>query len=319
MSQSPYPRNRKKTMHKDLVSIDDLEPEEIFELLESGLELKKKRALGIVEPVLQGRTVVMIFEKPSLRTRVTFEVGITQLGGQAIYLQGSDIGLGHRESIADIARNLERWVDGIVARASSHQTVVELARWADTPVINGLTDREHPCQALALAMTLREKKCDLRGLKFAFIGDGNNVAHSFMLLSPKAGMDFVIACPEGYEPDKQITEQTKDLAARFGTSFSIVRDPFEAVKDADVVYTDVWVSMGQESEAVEREKAFRSYQVNRELIDSAEREVLISHCLPAHRGQEITDEVLDGPGSIALDEAENRLHIQKAVMARLFA
>ena len=304
-------------MKKDLVSIADLAPEQITGLLDLALELKAKFKQGKAKPLLAGKTLAMIFEKPSLRTRVTFDVGMFQLGGHAVYLGPNDIQLGKRESVADVARNLGRWVDGVMARTFSHQTIVELARNADIPVINGLSDLEHPCQVLAAALSLREKRDSLAGLKVVFVGDGNNVANSLMLLCPRLNMDFVVACPEGYEPNRELTEQARAFAQRQGTTVQILPDPYQAVKDADLIYTDVWASMGQEAEAEERRKVFSPYQVNKRLLGSAKPGCLVTHCLPAHRGEEITDEVLDGPNCIALDEAENRLHIQKAILVTL--
>jgi ornithine carbamoyltransferase len=259
----------------------------------------------------------MLFEKPSLRTRVTFETGMTQLGGHAIYLQPSDAQLGQRETVADAARNLERWVDGIMARTFRHETVVELARCASVPVINGLSDLEHPCQALADFLTIREKRGSVEGLKLAFVGDGNNVAHSLMLLGAKLGTHVVVACPEGYAPDAEITDDAEVCAAEAGGSITIVHDPYTGVKDADVIYTDVWASMGQEVEAEARAKLFAPFQVNAALLAAAAPDAVVMHCLPAHRGQEITDEVMDGPQSIVFDQAENRLHAQKAILAAL--
>ena len=308
---------RGRKVKKDLVSIADLAPEQLTELLDLAIELKTKLKQGRTEPLLEGKTLAMIFEKPSLRTRVTFDVGMFQLGGHAVYLGPNDIQLGKRESVADVARNLGRWVDGVMARTFSHQTIVELARNADIPVINGLSDLEHPCQVLAAALGLREKRDSLDGLKVVFVGDGNNVANSLMLLCPRLNMDFVIACPEGYEPNRELTEQARAFAQHQGTTVQILPDPYQAVKGADLIYTDVWASMGQEAEAEERRKVFSPYQVNKRLLGSAKPGCLVTHCLPAHRGEEITDEVLDGPNCIALDEAENRLHIQKAILVIL--
>ena len=301
-------------MKKDLVSISDLSSQEIGSLFTSALEIKAGKQ---GHRALPDKTLAMIFEKPSLRTRVTFETGMTQMGGHAIYLGPADIQLGKRESVPDGARNLSRWVDGIMARTFSHRTVVELAETATIPVINALTDREHPCQALACGLTLLERKSDLEGLKMVFVGDGNNVAHSLMLMAPKVGMDFVLACPKGYESDEDISADARQLASEHGTTFEITHDPHQAVPRADVIYTDVWASMGQEDEREVRAQVFQPYQVNQKLLEEAKEGCLVTHCLPAHRGEEITDEVLDGPQSVAFDEAENRLHIQKAIMMRL--
>ncbi len=264
--------------------------------------------------VLEGKTLAMIFEKPSLRTRVSFETGIFQLGGQAINLQPMDIQLGKRETIADAARNLERFVDIIMARTFAHRTVTELAKYADIPVINGLSDLEHPCQALADFQTVLEHKGRLEGLKMAFLGDGNNVSQSLMLLAAKVGTHFSLGCPEGYDPDASTLTQAKADARTTGSIIEVVNDPIEAVRDADVVVTDVWASMGMEEEAAEREKIFAPFQVNSALMSHAKPDAIFEHCLPAHRGSEVTDEVIDSPRSMVFDEAENRLYVQKAVM-----
>jgi len=254
----------------------------------------------------------MLFEKPSLRTRVTFEAGMTQLGGNAIYLEGR---LGQRESVPDVARNLDRWLDGIMARTFDHQTVIELAEYADVPVINGLSDREHPCQAFADFQTLAERKGPVHGLKLAYVGDGNNVAHSLFLLAAKIGTHFALACPKGYEPDANLWASALKSANETGSILTLTHDPIEAVADADAVYTDVWTSMGQEAEAEERKGIFQPYQVNAELVGRAKPDALVMHCLPAHRGEEITADIVDGPQSVVFDQAENRLHAQKAVLA----
>ncbi len=302
---------------RDLLSIRDLSVAEVWKIFEVAKWLKGRSLPEQVEnPILPGKTLAMIFEKPSLRTRVTFETGMYQLGGQAIYIQPSDIGLGTRESIPDAARNFERMVQGIMARVFAHSTVTELAKYANIPVINGLSDLEHPCQALADFLTIYEHKGDPKGLKVAFIGDGNtNTCHSLMLLAAKLGSHFAVGSPEGYEPDSAIHLSAKRDADENGATISVTTDPFEAVKDADVIYTDVWTSMGQEAEREIRMPVFRPYQVNTALVDAAKRDVIVLHCLPAHRGEEITDEVIDGPHSVVFDEAENRLHAQKAVMA----
>ncbi|MBI4246598.1 MAG: ornithine carbamoyltransferase, partial [Candidatus Rokubacteria bacterium] len=253
------------------------------------------------------------FEKPSLRTRVTFEVGIVQLGGRAIYLSGSEIGLGTRESVADVARNLSRWVDGIAARVYAHTTVETLARCATIPVINGLSDHEHPCQALADYFTLWERGIDLSRMRLAWIGDGNNVCHSMLLLGALVGTSLVVACPPGFEPDARV----QATVARLGGRLRITHDAREAAAGADVLYTDVWVSMGQDAERERRRQAFARYQINEALLGAARPSALVMHCLPAHRGEEISDGVLDGAQSIVLDQAENRLHAQKAVLLDL--
>lgn len=304
---------------KDLISIADLSADDIEEILTLAAKLKSDRKAGRDHPLLQGKSLAMIFEKPSLRTRVTFEVGVQQLGGHSVYLAPGDIQMGERESVADIARNLERWVDGIMARTFAHDTVAGLAEHATIPVINGLSDLEHPCQALADFLTIREHKGELKGLKMTFVGDGNNVAHSLALLAAKVGVDFTLACPEGFEGNAGVWELAGRLAADSGASLEVVSDPDEGVRDADVVYTDVWVSIGQEKETARRLEVFRPFQVNNKLLDGAKRDAIVLHCLPAHRGLEISDEVLDGPQSVVLDEAENRLHAQKAVLTLLMA
>ncbi len=304
-------------MRKDLLSISDVTAEEFERIMDLALKIKHDiRAYG---SVFEGRTAALIFDKPSLRTRVTFEVAMNQFGGKSLYIPGKDISLGKRESIADGARNLSRWVDVIIMRTFGHEIIEELAVYASIPVVNALTDLEHPCQALAHMLTLKEALDNLDGKRIVFIGDGNNVAHSLMLLAPLAGMDFTMCCPEGYEPDETIEVKAKRSAASYGRSYNLERDPVHAVTNADVIYTDVWASMGQEDETKERSKIFSSYQVNSDLITLAKQDCLVSHCLPAHRGEEITSEVLDGPQCIAFDEAENRLHVQKAVLYKLMS
>ncbi|MCX8053268.1 MAG: ornithine carbamoyltransferase [Armatimonadetes bacterium] len=300
---------------KDLLEISYLTRDEIDAIFELASRLKIDAKTTRDWRVLAGKTMAMIFEKPSLRTRVSFEAGMTQLGGHAIYLAPSDIQLGKRESIADAARTLDRMCDIIMARVFAHETVVELAKHAQVPVINGLSDLEHPCQALADFFTILEKKGDLKKVKVAFVGDGNNVAHSLMLLASKVGAHFAIACPNGYDPLEKIACASESFAKETDAKIDIVRDPVDAVKDADVVYTDVWASMGQEHEAEERAKAFATYQVNSDLMSKAKPNAIFMHCLPAHRGSEVTDEVIDSTQSVVFDQAENRLHVQKAVMA----
>jgi ornithine carbamoyltransferase len=297
-------------MKRDVLRIRDLGRDEADAILALAGRLKTKLRAGRPHPLLAGRTMAMIFEKPSLRTRVTFEVGMGQLGGSAVHLAPGDIKLGERESPGDIARNLERWVDLIMARVFSHQSVVDLARGARVPVINGLSDLHHPCQVLSDCFTLRERRGKLDGLRVVFVGDGNNMVHSWMDAAALLGFDFVLACPPGFEPDPAIL-------AEAGKRVSVTHDARAAVRGADVVYTDVWTSMGQEAEAEARRKAFRPYQVNEQLVSVAAADALIMHCLPAHRGEEITDGVLDGPQSVVFDQAENRLHVQKAIMVWL--
>jgi len=300
---------------RDLIEIGILSAPEIETIFDLASKIKSDADTARCWPVLAVKTMAMIFEKPSLRTRVSFEVGMTQLGGHAIYLAPSDIQLGRRETIADAARTLDRMCDIIMARTFAHETVTELAEHSRVPVINGLSDLEHPCQALADFLTIREKKGDLRKLKLAFVGDGNNVAHSLMLVASKVGTDFAIACPQGYDPLEKVVHAARSFARESGASIDIVRDPHEAAKDADVVYTDVWASMGQEDEAEERARVFAPYQVNAELMKRAKPDAIFMHCLPAHRGSEVTDEVIDSPQSVVFDQAENRLHAQKAIMA----
>jgi len=294
-------------MKRDLLRIADLGAAEVEAILALARRLKAELRAGTPHPRLAGRTLAMIFEKPSLRTRVTFEVGMVQLGGAAIHLAPGDIRLGERETPGDIARNLERWVDLVMARTFLHQSVVDLAASARIPVINGLSDLHHPCQVLSDCFTLLEHRGTLAGLRVAFIGDGNNVVHSWMDAAARLRLDFVLACPPGYEPDPAIT-------AEAGPRVTITHDLAAAARGADVLYTDVWTSMGQEAEAKTRRRAFRPYQVNSELLTLAGPKALVMHCLPAHRGEEITDAVIDGPQSVVFDQAENRLHVQKAIM-----
>jgi ornithine carbamoyltransferase len=298
---------------KHFLSAADLTREEVLQLFRMAGDLKTTRKVGETGTALAGRTLALIFEKPSLRTRVTFEVGIVQLGGRAVYLAGREIGLGVRESAADVARNLSRWVDGIVARVYRHDTVLTLARYATVPVLNGLSDHEHPCQALGDYFTLWERGLDPAGIRLAWIGDGNNVCHSVILLGAVLGTDIVVATPPGYEPHPQVLTDVRRLGGRV----SVTTEPDAAARGADVLYTDVWTSMGQEVEREERLEVFQRYQINDRLVGFAKSRALIMHCLPAHRGEEITDGVLDGPQSIVLDQAENRLHAQKAVIKEL--
>ncbi len=302
---------------KHLISIYDLttsETEQIFKLAE---KLKCQLKKGIEHHILKGKTLGMIFTKSSTRTRVSFEVAMTQLGGSALFLSSADIQLGRGETIADTARVLSRYVDGIMIRTFKQSDVEDLAKYGTVPVINGLTDLYHPCQILADLMTIYEEKGSFKDLKLAFLGDGNNVAHSLMIGCSKLGMHFAIGCPKGYEPNQDIFEMAKKNAEKSGSTIEISHDPVEAVKDADVVYTDVWASMGQESEKEERKKVFSPYQVNSNLFSQAKPDAIFLHCLPAYRGLEVTDDIIDGPNSRVFDEAENRLHVQKAVLALL--
>jgi len=297
---------------RDILGIEELTQEEILLVLDVAARLKTHKFDDTQTQFAKGQSLVMLFEKPSLRTRVTFEAGMTQLGGHAIYLEGR---LGIRETVPDVAKNLDRWIDGIMARTFDHQTVRELADSAGIPVINGLSDREHPCQAFADFQTLAERKGKLSGLTLVYIGDGNNVAHSLMLLAAKVGTHFRLACPEGYEPNKELWEAAQRFADASGAILTLTHDPVAGVRDADAVYTDVWASMGQEDETAARAIIFAPFQVNAALMAHAKPDALVMHCLPAHRGEEITAEVLDGPQSVVFDQAENRLHAQKAVLA----
>jgi ornithine carbamoyltransferase len=303
---------------RDLLSAADLTAPEVLGLFERATTLKAEFAAGRrhAAPPLHGRTLAMLFQRPSLRTRVTFEAGMTQLGGHAIYLT-HDVVLGARESVRDVARNLERFVDAIVARTGPHEVVLELAAQAGIPVINGLTLREHPCQALADLFTLRERFGRLEGLVLAFVGDGNNVYHSLALLGAALGLEVRLAHPPGYAPNERIVERARAIAAGSGGRLTFTPEPREAVGGADVVYTDAWTSMGQEAEAEERRDAFARYRVDSALLDAAGPEAVVMHCLPAHRGEEITSEVMDGPRSIIWDQSENRLHVQKALLVEL--
>lgn len=303
-------------MKRDFVSISDLTEAEIDNLLKLSKELKEQVKKGKEHHVLKGKVLAMIFEKPSLRTRVTFETGMVQLGGHAIYLSPQDIQLGKRESVPDAARNLSRWVDCIMARTFSHATVTDLAKHATVPVINALSDKEHPCQVLADFLTMQEHKGSLKNLLVSYVGDSNNVCNSMILFAARYGMRINIASPEGYQPSQDIIKEAQAIKSG-GFEMGISDDPHLAVKDADVIYTDVWASMGQESEREERLKVFKDFQVNEYLLSGAKKDAIVLHCLPAHRGEEITDEVIDGSHSVVLDEAENRLHTEKALLVKL--
>lgn len=305
-------------MKKDFLAVADYSPQEIQEMLDLAINLKKDWQAGGNEPILKGKVLAMIFQKPSLRTRVSFDMAMRHLGGDALYLSPNEIGLGKRESIADIARVLAGYVDAIMARVFDHEHVIELARWADVPVINGLSDYNHPCQAMADALTIIEKFGKMKGLNVSYIGDGNNVAVSLMHICAKLGANFTIATPEGYDLVPQAVDLAREFSAESGSKLTFLRDIHEAVKCAHVIYTDTWVSMGQEEEARKREIAFDGYQVNDQLVSEADPDVIVLHCLPAHRGQEITDEVADGPHSMLFPQAHNRLHAQKAILVTLF-
>jgi ornithine carbamoyltransferase len=298
---------------KNLLSVEGLTPEAIRNLLNDALAFKS----GISRGIPEGKILALLFEKPSLRTRVSFEVAMHRLGGKAIYLSPAEVGLGKRESVADVARVLERYVDIIAARVFKHESLVELADRAAIPVINALSDREHPCQALADMLTIIEHKGELKGVKIAYIGDGNNVANSLLLISSMLGADFSIASPKGYEIDPDIIDQALIYSLRSGSNIECLESPIEAVNGADVIYTDTWTSMGQEEEAEKRRNAFDGFQVNSKLLCHAPERVIVMHCLPAHRGEEITGDILDGPHSVIFDQAENRIHAAGAVITYL--
>ena len=302
---------------RDYVSVDDLTPDEFWGLIDFARHLKARSAAGDRPLLLAGKTLAMVFEKPSLRTRVSFEVGMFQLGGMAVYLGPQDIQLGVRESIPDAARNLERMADGIMARTFAHATVTGLAEGSGCPVVNGLSDLEHPCQALGDLLTVAERFPRLTEVKIAWVGDGNNVCHSLMLGAAKLGITMNVAAPPGYAPAEAIAARAQAIAGTTGATLTVGSDPAQAVASADVVYTDVWASMGQESQREERARIFRPYQVNATLLARATPTGVVMHCLPAHRGEEVTDDVLDGPRSIVYDQAENRLHAQKALLAMI--
>ncbi len=304
-------------MKRDFIAVADYSPEELQELLELALHLKQELKSGGNQPLLRGKTLAMIFQKPSLRTRVSFDMAMRQLGGDALYLSPAEIGLGQRESIADVARVLSGYVDALMARVFEHQHIVELAKWASVPVINGLSDYNHPCQAMADALTIVECFKQMKGLNITFIGDGNNVAVSLLHVATKLGANFTLASPEGYDLSPAALELGQKYAAASGSQIKLMSDPNEAVKNAHVIYTDTWTSMGQEAEAKKRELVFPPYQVNAKLVAKARPDVIVMHCLPAHRGHEITDEVADGTHSVIFQQAHNRMHAQKAILVNL--
>lgn len=293
-------------MKKDLITIKELSTKEIEDIFSLTAKLKKNK----FSKALAGKTLALVFQKPSNRTRVSFEVGMYQLGGNSIYLSPNEISLGVRESVHDVAKTLSRYVDAIVLRTFAHENVIELAKYADIPVINGLSDYSHPCQALADIYTIKEKLKNIKGKTLAYVGDGNNVCNSLIFACAKTGMRINIGSPVGYEPDKNVL-------ALAGQTAKVFNNPFDAVKNADVIYADVWTSMGQEEESVKRKEIFKDYQINKNLVSLANKNVLIMHCLPAHRGEEITDEVIDGKNSVVFDQAENRMHVQKAILMKL--
>lgn len=304
----------KKFSHKHFLTLMDYDTDDILQVLKTAVILKEKQKAGIPHELLKNKKMAMVFSKMSLRTNVSFGVGIYELGGMSIYLDDKGIGLGTRETVKDIARVLSHMCDLIMIRTYAQKDVEELAATGSVPVINGLTDMYHPCQALADILTVYEQKNKLAGLKLAFIGDGNNVAHSLMIICSKLGMNITIGCPKGFEPDADITSETQKIAKQNGCCVEIVNDPNAAVKDSDVVYTDVWASMGQEDQAEEKKKNFLPFQVNEELFSKANNDAIFLHCLPAHRGEEVTDNVIESDSSYVFDEAENRVHAQKAVM-----
>lgn len=302
-------------MKKDLISIEEMDAGDIFDILDLAGKVKKDRAAYAGS--LKGKSVGLIFQKPSNRTRVSLEIGMVQLGGHAIYLGPGEIVMGVRESVKDVACVLSRYIDCIVARTYKHEDVKELAKYAAVPVINGLSDRAHPCQALGDLFTIKEKLGTFKGITLSYVGDGNNVLNSLMFACAKAGLDMKIANPKGYEPAKEMVKIAESFAGRSGSRIDFYNDPGLAAKEADILYTDVWVSMGQEKEAAKREKAFKNFQINDKLVKLAKKGCLVMHCLPAHRGQEITDSVIDSKNSIVYDQAENRMHVQKAILLKL--
>jgi len=297
--------------------ISDHTPAELQHLLDLAVKLKKEWKRGGNKPLLKGQVLGMVFQKPSLRTRVSFDMAMRHLGGDALYLSPNEIGLGGRESVADVARVLSGYVQTIMARTFSHQHILELAQWSSVPVINGLSDYNHPCQALADALTIQEHKGHLKGLNVTFIGDGNNVAVSLMHLCAKLGAHFTLAAPEGYDLNPRAVELGQQFAKESKSRLTFIRDPREAAQNADVLYTDTWTSMGQEAETARRKIAFAGYQINADLLTLARPDVIVMHCLPAHRGEEITDDVMDGSHSVTFPEAENRMHAQKAILVHL--
>ena len=305
-------------------AISDLSSDEVQDLLDLAIKLKKEYFKKGNKPLFEGKVLGMIFQKPSLRTRVSFDMAMRHMGGDALYLSPAEIGLGKRESIADVARVLSGYVHGLMARVFEHEHVLELARWSNVPVVNGLSDYNHPCQGMADALTIQEKFGKKKGLNVTFVGDGNNVAVSLMHVSAKLGWNFTLASPEGYDLNPKAIEVAKKIAEETGRGgvtpplLRFIRDPHEAVKGAHVIYTDTWTSMGQEEETARREKIFPPYQVNAQLVSEADKDVIVMHCLPAHRNHELTDEVADGPHSVIFPQAHNRLHAQKAILARLF-
>lgn len=312
-------KKQKGLQHKDLLSIHDLTSEEVERILTMAQKLKRMQKIGVPHEYCKGKTLAMLFSKASTRTRISFETGFHQLGGHAIYLSDKDSQIGRGEPIRDTARVLSRMVDGIMVRTFAHVSAVELAAYASIPVINGLTDLLHPCQALTDLLTIREHRKTFKGRKLVYVGDGNNMAHSLMYACAKVGMNMVCASPRGYQPDPVVVKQAQEDAALTGCTVTVEENIFKAAENADVLYADVWTSMGEEAERDVRMAALHEYQINSELLKVAREDALVMHCLPAHRGEEITEEVLEGPQSVVWDEAENRLHTQKAIMALLMS
>lgn len=304
---------------RHFIALTDYSSAELIAMLELALQLKKERNEGGNKPLFAGKVLAMVFQKPSLRTRVSFDMAMRHLGGDAIYLSPAEIGLGKRESIADVSRVLSGYVDAVMARVFEHEHILELAKYSSVPVINGLSDFNHPCQAMADMLTILESFNKLKDLRMTFIGDGNNVAVSLAFACTKLGMHFTIASPEGYDLPQAVIKEADDLAAATGFTIQQTRDPIAAVKGADVIYTDTWTSMGQEDEAQKRREIFVPYQVNERVVGLATKDVIVMHCLPAHRGEEITDDVADGPHSVLFQQAENRLHAQKAILVKLLS
>ncbi len=302
---------------RDFLTVNDFSGEELLEILTLALKLKKEAKEGREHHLLRGKTLGMIFQKASTRTRVSFEVGMWQLGGYALFLSSADLQIGRGEPVKDTARVLSRYVDGIMIRTFDHKEVEDLASYASVPVINGLTDLLHPCQAMADMMTILEKKGQLKEIKIAYLGDGNNVSHSLLLVASKLGVNVAVATPKGYEPKMEVVADALANASKGGSEVMVTADLKKAVADADVLYTDVWASMGQESEQPARVRVFKPYQLNSRLLGAAAPGALVMHCLPAHRGEEISEDVLEGPQSVVFDQAENRMHVQKAIMAKL--
>ena len=304
-------------MKQDFLAVSDKTPEELQELLDLAVKLKKEHFESGNKPLFKGKVLGMIFQKPSLRTRISFDMAMRHMGGDALYISPAEIGLGQRESIHDVSKVLSGYVEVVMARVFAHQHVLDLAKYASIPVINGLSDYNHPCQGMADALTIYEKFGNLKDLNVTFVGDGNNVAVSLMHICSKLGANFTIANPEGYDITAKAVEDAKTFAKVSGSKLNFVRDPHEAVRNAHVIYTDTWTSMGQEEETEKRKKVFPPYQVNTALVDEADKDVIVMHCLPAHRNQELTDEVADGPHSVIFPQAHNRLHAQKAVLYKL--